>query len=149
MLTKKQMLYGYQDAKNKEREIIEELEELRMNQIYRSQVNDGMPHGSGGKGDLSGYAVLIYDKEIELGQAREAAVEIKREIKRACRFLKQNERNIILSKYIGCRTDAETMRIYNIKRASYYKILKVAEEKIPLNGGVVLGELCRLGCCDC
>lgn len=149
MLTKKQMLYGYQDAKNKEREIIEELEELRLSQIYKSQVNDGMPHGNGGQGDLSGYAALIYDKEIELGQAREAAVEIKREIKRASRFLKPNERNIIMSKYIACRTDAETMRIYRIKRASYYKILKKAEEKIPLNGGVILGELRRLGCCDC
>lgn len=149
MLTKKQMLYGYQDAKNKEREIIEELEELRLSQIYKSQVNDGMPHGNGGQGDLSGYAALIYDKEIELGQAREAAVEIKREIKRAGRFLKPNERNIIMSKYIACRTDAETMRIYRMKRAGYYKMLKRAEEKIPLNGGVILGELRRLGCCDC
>lgn len=149
MLTKKQMLYGYQDAKNKEREIIEELEELRLSQIYKSQVNDGMPHGNGGQGDLSGYAALIYDKEIELGHAREAAVEIKREIKRASRSLKPNERNIIMSKYIACLTDAETMRIYRIKRASYYKILKRAEEKIPLNGGVILDELHRLGCCDC
>lgn len=149
MITKKKMLYGYLNAKEKEAEIKGELEELRMNQIYKSQVNDGMPHGNAGQGDLSGYAALIYDKEMELGQAREAAAVIRREIKRACRFLRQSDRDIILSKYLAGRFDSETMRIYQIKRRTYYIALKRAEEKIPLNGGIICEQLHKLGHSDC
>ncbi len=61
---KKEYLKSYQRLKKELRSLDEEIQCLRLDQILSGRVLDGMPKGSGGTGDLSGYAAKLD----ELGQ---------------------------------------------------------------------------------
>ena len=55
---KKEYLMRYRDALRAEKQIEEEITQLRLDTMMPAVVNDGMPHGSG-IGDLSGYAAQV------------------------------------------------------------------------------------------
>lgn len=80
---KKEYLWQYRKALQKEKEIEEEIYQLRMNKISPSLVQDGLPHGSGGS-DLSGYAAkideLFRDLEKQMNKRIELRLRISREI---------------------------------------------------------------------
>lgn len=80
---KKEYLWQYRKALQKEKEIEEEIYQLRMNKISPSLVQDGLPHGSGGS-DLSGYAAkideLLRDLEKQMNKRIELRLRISREI---------------------------------------------------------------------
>ena len=61
---KKEYLRSYRRAVKREQDILGEIQRLRMDKMFPSVVNDGMPHGSS-QTDLSDY-IAILDEQIEL-----------------------------------------------------------------------------------
>ena len=61
---KKEYLRSYRRAVKREQDILEEIQRLRLDKMFPSVVNDGMPHGSS-QTDLSDY-IAILDEQIEL-----------------------------------------------------------------------------------
>lgn len=61
---KKEYLKSYRRAVKREQDILEEIQRLRLDKMFPSVVNDGMPHGSS-HSDLSDY-IAIMDEQIEL-----------------------------------------------------------------------------------
>ena len=61
---KKEYLKSYRRAVKREQDILEEIQRLRLDKMFPSVVNDGMPHGSS-HSDLSDY-MAIMDEQIEL-----------------------------------------------------------------------------------
>lgn len=78
---KKEYLWGYQRALRKQKELEEEICQLRLDTMVPSLIQDGMPHGSGG-GDLSGYAAKVDGLLEELRELVEKKLDIRREISR-------------------------------------------------------------------
>ena len=60
---KKEYLRSYRKALRREEGILDEIQELRMNKMFPSVANDGMPRGSK-QADLSDYIVAL-DEMIE------------------------------------------------------------------------------------
>lgn len=61
---KKEYLKSYRRAIKREQDILDEIQRLRLDKMFPSVVNDGMPHGSS-HSDLSGYAAIL-DEQIDL-----------------------------------------------------------------------------------
>lgn len=61
---KKEYLKSYRRAIKREQDILDEIQRLRLDKMFPSVVNDGMPHGSN-HSDLSDYAAIL-DEQIEL-----------------------------------------------------------------------------------
>ena len=61
---KKEYLKSYRRAIKREQDILDEIQRLRLDKMFPSVVNDGMPHGSS-HSDLSDY-VAILDEQIDL-----------------------------------------------------------------------------------
>lgn len=55
---KKEYLKSYKRSAKREQDILEEIRKLRMDKMFPSVVNDGMPKGSS-QSDLSGYAATL------------------------------------------------------------------------------------------
>lgn len=66
---KKQYLRSYQKAVRREQEILDEIQQLRMDKMFPSVVNDGMPKGSK-QSDLSEYVVKLDELIEKLKQER-------------------------------------------------------------------------------
>lgn len=76
---KKEYLMRYRDALRAEKQIEEEITQLRLDTMMPAVVNDGMPHGSG-IGDLSGYAAQVDELLQDLKEQMEKRIQIRREI---------------------------------------------------------------------
>ena len=61
---KKEYLKSYRRAIKREQDILDEIQILRLDKMFPSVVNDGMPHGSS-HSDLSDYAAIL-DEQIDL-----------------------------------------------------------------------------------
>ena len=61
---KKEYLKSYRQAIKREQDILDEIQRLRLDKMFPSVVNDGMPHGSS-HSDLSDYAAIL-DEQIDL-----------------------------------------------------------------------------------
>ncbi len=61
---KKEYLKSYRRAIKREQDILDEIQRLRLDKMFPSVVNDGMPHGSS-HSDLSDYAAIL-DEQIDL-----------------------------------------------------------------------------------
>lgn len=61
---KKEYLKSYRRAIKREQDILDEIQRLRLDKMFPSVINDGMPHGSS-HSDLSNYAAIL-DEQIEL-----------------------------------------------------------------------------------
>lgn len=146
-MSKKAILFSYINVSQRIKDLEEALAELRMSQIWKGLANDGMPHAPGIT-DLSGYAARVDELETAIRKAASAKVMIKREFRRACRFLTTQEKNVIWSRYICDRMAAETSRLYHIPRRTYYEILKRGEEKISIREGDIIGFLHEAGVGD-
>lgn len=66
---KKAFLRRYRECERREQEILEEIQRLRMDKMFPSVVNDGMPKGSQ-QSDLSDYMVLLDEQIDRLKQER-------------------------------------------------------------------------------
>lgn len=93
---KKAYLRQYGEALRAERQINEEMNQLRLDTMMPAVTNDGMPHGSGGCGDLSGYAAKMDELMAELKEQLEKRIAIRREIVRAIEELPDETEKLIL-----------------------------------------------------
>lgn len=99
---KKEYLRSYRTHVRRVQRITAEIEELRAMKMYPSvKDNDGMPHGSGGQGDLSGYAADLDQMIWELIDERYLRIETYQQI--ACQINKlrsENEKDVLFYRYI-------------------------------------------------
>ena len=96
---KKEYLKGYRKAKQRERMLLEQIQQLRLDTMMPSINNDGMPHGSGGESDLSDYIEKYEELKEELEKERLAAVREYRKIYRNLRQMKDDDEREVLTRY--------------------------------------------------
>lgn len=97
---KKEYLKSYRRAVKREQDILEEIQRLRLDKMFPSVVNDGMPHGSS-HSDLSDY-MAIMDEQIELlKEERLEKVRCYQRIERQIRQMEnEDEREVLRLRYI-------------------------------------------------
>ena len=95
---KKEYLKSYRRAIKREQDILDEIQRLRLDKMFPSVVNDGMPHGSS-HSDLSDYAAIL-DEQIELlKEERLEKVRCYQRIERQIRQM-EDEREVLRLRYI-------------------------------------------------
>lgn len=97
---KKNFLRKYKESVLREKVILEEIQRLRMDKMFPSVINDGMPHSSECR-DLSDYVVLL-DKQIDnLKKERLERMKIYADIEERIREMEdETEKEILRLKYI-------------------------------------------------
>lgn len=97
---KKEYLRRYHAAELAEREIREEIDDLRMNKMFPALIQDGMPHGSS-CGDLSEYAAQLDELLTELKDQMEQRIRIRREITQRIEAMQdETEKTVLRLRYI-------------------------------------------------
>lgn len=99
---KKEYLRSYRVHVRRVQRITAEIEELRAMKMYPSvKDNDGMPHGSGGQGDLSGYAADLDQMIQELIDERYLRIKTYQQIAKQIKKLRsENEKDVLFYRYI-------------------------------------------------
>ena len=97
---KKEYLKSYRRAIKREQDILDEIQRLRLDKMFPSVVNDGMPHGSN-HSDLSDYAAIL-DEQIELlKEERLERVRCYQKIERQIRQMENgDEQEVLRLRYI-------------------------------------------------
>lgn len=97
---KKEYLKSYRRAIKREQDILDEIQRLRLDKMFPSVVNDGMPHGSS-HSDLSDYAAIL-DEQIELlKEERLERVRCYQKIERQIRQMEnEDEQEVLRLRYI-------------------------------------------------
>ena len=97
---KKEYLNGYRDAKRREKLILEQIQQLRLDTMFPCLQGDGMPRGSG-QSDLSDYMSRCDDLMNELKQEKLNAITEYTDIHRAIQKMKdEEEKEILERKYL-------------------------------------------------
>lgn len=97
---KKEYLKRYHAAEIAEEEIREEIDKLRLDKMFPTLIQDGMPHGSSA-GDLSAYAAQLDELLTELKDQMEQRIRIRREITRKIESMKdETEKTVLRLRYI-------------------------------------------------
>lgn len=99
---KKEYLRSYRQHVRRIHRINAEIAELREMKLHPSmKPDDGMPHGSGGQGDLSGYAAELDEMIRELIEERYLRIKIYQQIVRQIKRMKsENEKDVLFYRYI-------------------------------------------------
>lgn len=99
---KKEFLRSYRQHVRRIHRINAEIAELREMKLHPSmKPDDGMPHGSGGQGDLSTYAAQLDDMVRELQQERYLRIKTYQAIAHQIRRMKSgNESDVLFYRYI-------------------------------------------------
>lgn len=99
---KKEFLRSYRQHVRRIHRINAEIAELREMKLHPSiKPDDGMPHGSGGQGDLSTYAAQLDDMVRELQQERYLRIKTYQAIARQINRMKsRNESDVLFYRYI-------------------------------------------------
>ncbi len=97
---KKEYLRSYRKALRREERILDEIQELRMNKMFPSVANDGMPRGSE-QSDLSDYIVALDEMIEELKNERLERAKLRQRIERDIRTLDNaDEQEVLRLRYI-------------------------------------------------
>lgn len=97
---KKEYLRRYHAAELAEREIREEIDDLRMNKMFPALIQDGMPHGSS-CGDLSAYAVQLEELMDNLKAQMEQRIRLRKEITQKIEEMPdETEKTVLRLRYI-------------------------------------------------
>lgn len=97
---KKEYLKGYEKAVRKAERIEIKIKELRLNKIFPSALNDGMPHARNQR-DLSGYAALLDEEERHYQECKYQQIEICKEITdRIEQIDNEDEKDVLIFRYI-------------------------------------------------
>ena len=97
---KKAYLKRYHAAELAEKEIREEIDDLRMNKMFPALIQDGMPHGSSCM-DLSEYAAQLDELLTELKDKMEQRIRIRREITQRIEAMQdETEKTVLRLRYI-------------------------------------------------
>lgn len=99
---KKEYLRSYRQHVRRIHRINAEIAELREMKLHPSmKPDDGMPHGSGGQGDLSGYAAELDDMIRDLIEERYLRIKTYQQIVRQIKRMKsENEKDVLFYRYI-------------------------------------------------
>ena len=99
---KKAYLKSYLQHVRRIHRINAEIAELREMKLHPSmKPDDGMPHGSGGQGDLSGYAAELDEMINELIDERYQRIKTYQQIVRQIKRMKsRNESDVLFYRYI-------------------------------------------------
>ena len=98
---KKLFLWSYQDAIRDVSRLEIRLREVKQMRIIPAFVADGMPHGSGGTGDLSGYAAQLDSLERRYLKARYRRIrQLKAVTDRIEALTEQREKDVLTYRYI-------------------------------------------------
>ena len=99
---KKEYLRSYRYHVRRIHRINAEIAELREMKLHPSmRPDDGMPHGSGGQGDLSGYAAELDEMINELIEERYQRIKTYQAIVRQIKRMKsENEKDVLFYRYI-------------------------------------------------
>lgn len=101
---KKEYLNGYRDAKRREKRILEQIQQLRLDTMFPCLQGDGMPRGSS-QSDLSNYMERRDELEDELKKEMLNAITEYENIHRAIRRMKdEEEKEILERKYLMRQT---------------------------------------------
>lgn len=101
---KKEYLNRYRDAKRREKRILEQIQQLRLDTMFPCLQGDGMPRGSN-QSDLSDYMSRCDDLINELKQERLNAITEYTDIHRSIRRMKdEEEKEILERKYLMRQT---------------------------------------------
>ena len=100
---KKEYLRSYRQHVRRIHRINAEIAELREMKVSPGmKANDGMPHGSGGQGDLSGYVANVEEMIKELIEERHLRIKTYQEIAKRIKKLKsENEKDVLFYRYIS------------------------------------------------
>lgn len=129
---KKELLMSYQKSLRRERQILDEIQELRASKMFPSVINDGMPHGSN-QTDLSNYIVSLSEKQEELKHVQLEVEKAKQKVYLTIKQVNDDEREILQYRYIdGLKWDdvQRKMGFNNLRRI--YKIHSNALKNIRL-----------------
>lgn len=97
---KKEYLRSYRKALRREERILDEIQELRMNKMFPSVANDGMPRGSE-QSDLSDYIVSLDEMIEELKNERLERAKLRQRIESDIRALdNEDEQEVLRLRYI-------------------------------------------------
>lgn len=97
---KKEYLKSYQRSVKREQDILDEIQRLRLDKMFPSVINDGMPHGSSQR-DLSDYIVIIDEMIEDLKQERLERAKRQQEIEYRIRQMKdEDEQRVLRLRYI-------------------------------------------------
>lgn len=97
---KKEYLNGYKYAKRREKRILEQIQQLRLDAMFPCIQGDGMPRGSS-QSDLSDYMEKYEDLMEELKEEKLTALEEMQEIRRQIGKLKdEDEKEVLERRYI-------------------------------------------------
>lgn len=98
---KKEYLKSYKKALRREQRILDEIQCLRLDKMFPSIVQDGMPHGSSQE-DLSGYAATLDEMIEDLKKERLEKVKIRKKIEQSIRNLEdEDEQEVLRLRYIS------------------------------------------------
>lgn len=98
---KKEYLNGYREAKRREKRILEQIQQLRLDKMFPCLQNDDMPH-SHNQTDLSDYAVKLDELMESLKEERLEAVKQYESVYKAIKGLeKENEQEVLIRRYIN------------------------------------------------
>ena len=99
---KKEYLRSYKDHVRRVNRISEEIKELREMMMSTKAINyDGMPHGSGGQGDLSGEVARIQGLIDELKRERGLRIMTYQDIARRIKKLKVDGKEVVFERAEG------------------------------------------------
>lgn len=97
---KKEYLRSYQKAVRREQEIMDEIQQLRMDKMFPSVVNDGMPKGSE-QSDLSEYVAKIDELIQKLKNERFKKIKLMDDILYSISVLEDDdEKSVLRLRYI-------------------------------------------------
>lgn len=140
---KKEYLNGYRDAKRREKRILEQIQQLRIDTMFPCLQGDGMPRGSS-QSDLSDYMSRYDELMNELKQERLNAITEYTDIHRAIRMMKdEEEKEILERKYLMRQTWEEIAEHMEYGRTTVIRKHGDAliNFKIPPNGIEWTGEM--------
>lgn len=109
---KKEYLKSYRRAIKREQDILDEIQRLRLDKMFPSVVNDGMPHGSS-HSDLSDYAAIL-DEQIDLlKEERLEKVRCYQKIERQISQMEnEDEQEVLRLRYIlGMKWEEVTVKM--------------------------------------
>ena len=97
---KKEYLKSYRRAIKREQDILDEIQRLRLDKMFPSVVNDGMPHGSS-HSDLSDYAAILNEQIDLLKEERLEKIRCYQKIERQIsRMENEDEQEVLRLRYI-------------------------------------------------
>lgn len=130
---KKRYLMSYRWAKKQEERILEEIQTLRMDKMFPSTVNDGMPKGSEQR-DLSDYVAKLDELIQELKEERLEKIKRLQSIERVIKEIDNEDAQTILRlRYIDGLRWEEVCVAINYEWAQMHRIHARALREIKIN----------------